>query len=130
MNALDKALILREYDKAGRLYLRGERWTREALLDAVQCFNYNTVRFMIKLGQRLYGLPIDVPQQMWNIQFCVLQCRDIVVRLLAIKKRGAIPFDRFLLRELAYEVWKTRSKHKWLTNSKRLRTIRRNRRRN
>ena len=59
----------------------------------------------------------QVPQELWDFQAGVVQCRDVIVILLGLKKRRISTLqklDRFLIREvLAVEIWTTRTKEKW-----------------
>ena len=65
---------------------------------------YQLYKTEIIFGRRFANLPPSLQ----SFQDSVKQCRFNCVVILALRKRGFLQFDRFLLREIAYAIWATR----------------------
>lgn len=55
------------------------------------------------------------PPQLKNLEIQIDRCRLGCIALLQVKRAGKLErWDKFLLREIAYQVWATRDDEKWL----------------
>lgn len=75
--------------------------------------------FLVANGVRVESiskhLEERIPHYLRELQRGVLACRSAVVTLLLVKqkKRGWSHVDKFLMREIAFDVWCTRDDEKW-----------------
>lgn len=62
-------------------------------------------------------LPGDTPEEVWVALQCRARCRDAVVAFIGLKRfrlRAQMAYlDRWLMREVAFEVWRTRVDDAW-----------------
>ena len=80
----------------------------------------NCIQLLISNGMRLEkvkkSLKPRITQEMWRFQEGAVQCRDVIVILLGLKKKKTIlhKLDRFLVQqELAVAIWTTRQEQEW-----------------
>ncbi len=77
-----------------------------------------TVRVLVANGVRLSAVrdtyrPRITPK-LWAFERGVLRCRAAAVALLRVKKAAKLHHvDKFLMRELAYATWSTRTSERW-----------------
>lgn len=79
-----------------------------------------SVRVLIANGARLSTVrgsyQYYITPELEVFERAVLRCRAAVVALLRVKRVGELwRWDKFLLRELAYAVWATRTEDEWQT---------------
>ena len=69
----------------------------------------------VRLGFASWKVRGNITPQMRAFESGVLKCRSAVVTLLLVKqkKRGWSHVDKFLMREIAFDVWCTRDDEKW-----------------
>ena len=87
-----------------------------ATADCVRVLVANGVR-LSTVGERYYR---DITLELEAFERGVLRCRAAVVVLLGLKlRRGDVMWalDRWVVRELCFAVWSTRSNSQWVASS-------------
>lgn len=80
-------------------------------------------RVLLANGVRLSSVQAHrrrfIPRHLEAFEHGVLQCRSVVVALLRVKQAGRlVAWDKFLLRQVALDVWATRGAEDWHVKKK------------